>query len=199
MYNGIGLPTPRGSGTNGYVQKNLAFIGTVKERVPYKTDDDLKRADALFFKEPNKEILEHERKRKIEVICFERELLMEEQGYTEEEIKNKVSVLRAELLEKLKSEEVKKKTPLSAAVAIIKNTVFKEALGIGADFQEGNSMEQANQRRKEEQENKKLLEQQKQLSSFYPTHVDICVSRFSRQMQSISNEKKQSWRTRDRY
>ncbi|TPP67573.1 Pre mRNA splicing factor cwc 21 [Fasciola gigantica] len=186
MYNGIGLPTPRGSGTNGYVQKNLAFIGTVKERVPYKTDDDLKRADALFFKEPNKEILEHERKRKVEVVCFERELLMEEQGYTEEEIKKKVSALRAELLEKMKAEELKKKVPLiepadlpqsehgrlvpkgtheAAAVTLIKNTVFKEALGIGADFQDGNSMEQANQRRKEEEESKRLLEQQNQLST----------------------------------
>jgi serine/arginine repetitive matrix protein 2 len=25
MYNGIGLATARGSGTNGYVQKNLAY------------------------------------------------------------------------------------------------------------------------------------------------------------------------------
>jgi len=26
MYNGIGLPTPRGSGTSGYIQRNLAYI-----------------------------------------------------------------------------------------------------------------------------------------------------------------------------
>ena len=26
MYNGIGLATPRGSGTSGFIQKNLAFI-----------------------------------------------------------------------------------------------------------------------------------------------------------------------------
>nr|6QDV_R Chain R, Serine/arginine repetitive matrix protein 2 [Homo sapiens] len=26
MYNGIGLPTPRGSGTNGYVQRNLSLV-----------------------------------------------------------------------------------------------------------------------------------------------------------------------------
>ena len=26
MYNGIGLATVRGSGTNGYVQKNMAFV-----------------------------------------------------------------------------------------------------------------------------------------------------------------------------
>ena len=33
MYNGIGLQTPRGSGTNGYVQKNLAFIKMGRNKV----------------------------------------------------------------------------------------------------------------------------------------------------------------------
>ncbi len=31
MYNGIGLTTPRGSGTSGYVQKNLATVHTQKK------------------------------------------------------------------------------------------------------------------------------------------------------------------------
>jgi hypothetical protein len=26
MYNGIGLQTPRGSGTSGYIQKNLGYM-----------------------------------------------------------------------------------------------------------------------------------------------------------------------------
>jgi len=26
MFNGIGLPTPRGSGTSGYIQKNISYI-----------------------------------------------------------------------------------------------------------------------------------------------------------------------------
>ena len=32
MYNGIGLLTPRGSGTSGYVQKNLSFVRPQKSR-----------------------------------------------------------------------------------------------------------------------------------------------------------------------
>ncbi|KER20907.1 hypothetical protein T265_15216, partial [Opisthorchis viverrini] len=186
MYNGIGLPTPRGSGTNGYVQRNLAFISTFKEKIPYKTDDDVKRADAAHFKEPNKEILEHERKRKIEVKCFELEQLMEEQGYMQSEITRKVSAFRASLLEELKAEDRKKSvvavsvpvapepetgriipkgTHETAAVNVLKNTVFKEALGIGADFQDGNSLVQANQRREEEMEKKRLLEAQAELKA----------------------------------
>lgn len=30
MYNGIGLQTPRGSGTSGYVQRNLSFVKNQK-------------------------------------------------------------------------------------------------------------------------------------------------------------------------
>ena len=33
MYNGIGLSTARGSGTNGYVQKNFAFLKNVRDKV----------------------------------------------------------------------------------------------------------------------------------------------------------------------
>lgn len=33
MYNGIGLNTPRGSGTSGYVQRNLAAIKQRREKV----------------------------------------------------------------------------------------------------------------------------------------------------------------------
>ncbi|KAF6777144.1 hypothetical protein AHF37_03789 [Paragonimus kellicotti] len=180
MYNGIGLPTPRGSGTNGYVQKNLAFISNFKEKPTYKTDDDLKRADAIHFKEPNKDILEHERKRKIEVKCYEMEQTMEDQGsYTELEINQKVSAYRSKLLEELRLENISKEqlhiepadsvhletgrlvpkgTHETAAINILKNSVFKEALGIGPDFQEGNSMEYSNLHRQSEQETKRILE-----------------------------------------
>ncbi|CAH8517227.1 unnamed protein product [Schistosoma turkestanicum] len=185
MYNGIGLPTPRGSGTNGYVQKNLAFISNFKEQNPYKTDADIKRADALLFKEPNKEILEHERKRKIEVKCFEMEQEMEEQGYTQGEIEFRVSGFRKKLLDELKASETKhthnvepfeisqsehgkllpKGTHENAAVNILKNTIFKEALGIGEQFQDGNSVELTVQRKKDDAETKRLVEAQKDLKT----------------------------------
>lgn len=185
MYNGIGLPTPRGSGTNGYVQKNLAFIGNMKVQQQYKTDNDVKRADALLFKEPNKEILEHERKRKIELKCFELEQEMEEQGYIQSEIEQKVNAVRKKLLDEMKTEVLLKKkmaniepfevpqnengrlvpkgTHEAAAVNILKNSVFKEALGIGEEFQDGNSLDLVAQRKKEDAETQRLLEAQKDM------------------------------------
>ena len=103
MYNGIGLSTARGSGTNGYVQKNFAFLKNVRDKVlvfyhylsvaslyiatklldqvDYKSEEELKKLDASISKGPNKDILAHERKRKVELKCMEMQELMEEQGF----------------------------------------------------------------------------------------------------------------------
>ena len=71
MYNGIGLQTVRGSGTNGYVQNNLSFVKQTRDKVKYRDEDDLKRLEAQVNPEPNEEILDHQRKRKIELKCVE--------------------------------------------------------------------------------------------------------------------------------
>ena len=80
MYNGIGLQTPRGSGTNGYVQRNLSFLRKHRERVTYNTSEDMAKLDNMLVKQPNKDILDHNKKRKIEVRCMELRDKMEEQG-----------------------------------------------------------------------------------------------------------------------
>lgn len=80
MYNGIGLTTPRGSGTNGYVQRNWAAVKKTKEKINYRNEGDLERIDSAGNKQPNSEILDHERKRKIEIKCLELEEVLEGQG-----------------------------------------------------------------------------------------------------------------------
>ena len=80
MYNNIGLRTVRGSGTNGYVQRNLSHINMKKERVEYRTEGDMARLEEMTSKTPNKEILEHQRKRAIELKCMELQDTMEEEG-----------------------------------------------------------------------------------------------------------------------
>ena len=77
MYNGIGLTTPRGSGTNGHVERNWAIVRKTKDKVVYKTDEG--KPDILN-KQPNKEILEHHRKRKVELKCAELTDVLEQQG-----------------------------------------------------------------------------------------------------------------------
>lgn len=85
MYNGIGLTTVRGSGTNGYVQKNLSFVRNHKDnKVKYKTEEEIKKSEALAAsKEPNRGIIDHERKRKLEVKCMELEEVLREQVTTD--------------------------------------------------------------------------------------------------------------------
>lgn len=77
MHNGIGLQTARGSGTNGYVQRNTAFIKRPKGKIEYKTEPQLAPPE----RKPNQELLEHELKRQIEIKCMEMEELMISQGY----------------------------------------------------------------------------------------------------------------------
>merc|ERR1719348_2193852 len=75
------------------------------EMIKFKTEEDIKRLEASANREPNQGILDHERKRKLEVKCMELEEVLEEQGYTEADIEEKVSAYRKMLL----SKEVSKK------------------------------------------------------------------------------------------
>lgn len=152
MYNGIGLATARGSGTNGYVQRNTAFVMKGKDDVKFKTEEDIKRLDAAANREPNQGILDHERKRKLEVKCMELEEVLEEQGYAENEIEEKVSAYRKMLMSKEISKKafaevdefgrpILKETHQIAEAQKEKNKQLKEAFGISEYFVEGSSFD----------------------------------------------------------
>lgn len=69
------------TGTNGHVQRNMAFMRPgKKDNINYKTEEDLAKLEATTNRQPNMEILDHERKRKIEVKCAELEEVLEKQG-----------------------------------------------------------------------------------------------------------------------
>jgi len=143
MYNGIGITTPRGTGTNGYVQRNLSFVPTKRERVEYVKDVELKKLETLIEKKGNAEILEHEKKRKIEVKCMEMRDMMLNNGYDEETTTKKVQIFRKTLIEREglyeKSEidydedgrPVAKETHQLAQANDEKNRRLREAFGIG--------------------------------------------------------------------
>ena len=93
MYNGIGLQTPRGSGTNGYIQSNKFFIRHRPVRVETKEFQEGQGAGGITRK-ANKDILEHDRKRQIELKLVELEETLVEQGYTDDEIIQKIEESR---------------------------------------------------------------------------------------------------------
>ncbi len=69
MYNGIGLRTVRGSGTNGYVQKNRSYVAAPPPaQLTHAQQRDVNmRAQLQLSKKANGEMLEHERKRRVEI------------------------------------------------------------------------------------------------------------------------------------
>ena len=77
MSDNVGLSTPRGSGTSGYVQRNLAHVRPRDYAAPYPKDLDAARHRP---RQPDKAILEHDRKREVEVKVFELRDQLEEEG-----------------------------------------------------------------------------------------------------------------------
>jgi hypothetical protein len=74
MYNNIGLSSVRGSGTSGYVQKNLAAVPKHRQNMSWEAS--LEREEKTAQRKPvqyvaDREILDHERKKKIEIAVLE--------------------------------------------------------------------------------------------------------------------------------
>ncbi|CAI0464079.1 unnamed protein product [Linum tenue] len=95
MHNGIGLQTPRGSGTNGYSQTNKFFVRPRTDNVAHASrgcDED--QGTAGISKKPNKDILEHDRKRGIHVKLVVLKDKLIEQGYADAEIAEKMEEAR---------------------------------------------------------------------------------------------------------
>lgn len=100
MYNGIGLQTPRGSGTNGYIQSNKFFVRPKTGKVVVDNAGkgfEAGQGTAGVTKKANKEILEHDRKRQIELKLVVLEDKLIDQGYTDAEIAEKLAEARRNL------------------------------------------------------------------------------------------------------
>lgn len=78
MYNGIGLLTARGSGTSGHVQSNSFNIRSHARNPEHNGDDERKPARV---RKADDRILEHERKREIELKLVELSESLEDNGY----------------------------------------------------------------------------------------------------------------------
>lgn len=76
MYGGVGLLTPRGSGTSGYVTTNKFNL----HRAPPTRNSERSDEAALLNRGPNKEILDHNRKRELELEVAKQQDLLEAEG-----------------------------------------------------------------------------------------------------------------------
>lgn len=158
MSDNVGLSTPRGSGTSGYVQRNLAFQRPRDSASPYtRRADDLHQAHRP--RAPDQGLLEHDRKREVEVKVFELRDKLEEEGYApplpaflfpdgadsssvdEDEIEARCAVLRKQLTA---SGAVGPKRNLKmhmvhelADAKMKESERLRVALKIGKDYEEG--------------------------------------------------------------
>ncbi|KAI5089252.1 serine/arginine repetitive matrix protein 3, partial [Silurus meridionalis] len=94
MYDGARVPSPEAS-ANGAPGAATRPNG----------DEELEEEETappkpVLVKKARREILDHERKRRVELKCMELQEMMEEQGYSEEEIRQKVGTFRQMLMEK---------------------------------------------------------------------------------------------------
>ncbi|CAL1701673.1 unnamed protein product [Somion occarium] len=165
MYNGIGLTTPRGSGTNGYVVRNLSVLRSHETAVERAQSWN---APPPKHREPDGEILEHEKKRKVEVQCLELQLELEDNGLDEADIDGQVQTLRTKLLANLSSMQTNAKSLKPSdthGIAAAKKDELDRmarALGTRKDYTEGDAFDKEKQeedrRRKEREEEMKRRE-----------------------------------------
>uniref|UniRef100_A0AAV1T7L3 CWF21 domain-containing protein n=1 Tax=Peronospora matthiolae TaxID=2874970 RepID=A0AAV1T7L3_9STRA len=171
MYNGIGLRTVRGSGTNGYVQRNLSHVNASRTRqtlVLNKGGGTLGEFGAhgggKSRPPPNADILLHEKKHRVELQLLELSLEMEERKCDPEDIQNKVKRERERLLARLNGEDRDRGAAEDVQSSHARqkrkeeeNERIKKAFGIASDYVAGESfdserMEMRRQERKERSE-----------------------------------------------
>lgn len=75
MYNNSIINNTIHLGTNGYVTRNLSFV-----KPPPQRKDELKEESGPKLKKANAAILEHNRKRQVEVKCMELRIKLEDEG-----------------------------------------------------------------------------------------------------------------------
>jgi hypothetical protein len=172
MADNVGLTTPRGSGTSGYVQKNRSLLRPRDKVAPYPKDWEHAKHRP---RQPDAEILEHEAKRDIEVKVFELRDKLEEEGCVEpltpspliqltltsvdeDEIDDQCEALRRKLdqerkegkelgpnAKRLKSHQVHD----LAKAKMEESERLRKALGISADYEEGSHWRKQEERMRE--------------------------------------------------
>lgn len=189
MSSNVGLSTPRGSGTSGYVQKNRSLLKPRDKAAPYPQDWEQTKHRQ---RQPDPEILEHERKRDIEVKVMELRDKLEDEGYVQapqspackvtadsvddDEIDDRCDGLRRKLEEDHKAGKdtgpnartLKAHQVHDLAKAKIEESErLRKALGISEDYEEGSHWRKQEERLREslaqrEREDEEHLEKAKE-------------------------------------
>ena len=110
MYNGVGVSTSRGTGTNGYVQKNLSYVRSRRDDIKHWKLSQSETSSSTFH-EPDMALLEHKMKRRVEVLLVPLRDKLEEEGLEEDDIEKKLSQERIRLRAELSSGDLAVEQP----------------------------------------------------------------------------------------
>merc|ERR1712166_987350 len=163
MYNNVGHKTVRGTGTNGYIQRNLAFLPKERERLPFQLQQ-IKQKLTSFPKErkPNEALIQRYKKRAIESIVYDLRCSLEDQKFHNSEIMERCQLLRDNLQIKLnRGESVIQNNQNSHEIAssqLKKNELLRMALGIDSKYKHGSSFKQDLQEEKKKREKRRKRE-----------------------------------------
>ncbi|SPR01041.1 unnamed protein product (mitochondrion) [Plasmodiophora brassicae] len=128
-YNGVGLSTARGSGTNGYVQRNVSALRRATPSMRVAPDDAAAPPRINARADPS--LVKHREERAVAVQCMALRVKMEDAGASEDEIARSVAELRQRLSSGPSSRAIAQKEPeLEAVLVEAKNRKMKDALGI---------------------------------------------------------------------
>ncbi|KAJ2789702.1 RNA-splicing factor [Coemansia guatemalensis] len=165
MYNGIGLTTPRGSGTSGHVVKNASALRPSQKDGGARRQHYYDRDRAPKAKPLDQGILEHERKRQVEVKCLELQDELEAQGLDDDTVEARVDKFRNQLLQNLdqldlsNNKQIKQfETQRIAEAKIKENRVLASALRVEEGYVEGAAFDRELQELRRE---RRLLEKER--------------------------------------
>ncbi|GAA5838935.1 hypothetical protein JCM11251_003741 [Rhodosporidiobolus azoricus] len=181
-YNGVGLSTPRGSGTSGHIQANRSNL----RRQIQKHDKPADFSESFAVRAPDQGILDHERKRRIEAQCFELQDKLEDEGVSAEDVEEQVSALRERLTAQLSGagpgrEDRKIQQYERHALAQAKgeaNEKLRKALGIKEDHVEGLAFN-----REYQEEQKKVRQAQREEKARLDAQVKADREKASRERE----------------
>ncbi|KAE8541770.1 pre-mRNA-splicing factor CWC21 [Cryptococcus gattii VGV] len=192
MYGNVGLATARGSGTNGYVTRNTAHL-RIREGPPggqpygYGYDALLESVSKPpIHRVPDQGILEHERKRRVEVKIMELRDELEEKGMEEDDIEEECDKLRQKLAaqpDRFAGRGLD--THSLAAAKEVEMNRLQRALGVSANHEEGRAFK----RETEEEKAARLAKREERERE----RIEAAIAR-----ERENERRKQEWEEKER-
>ena len=147
MFGGVGLPSAKGTGTNGYVERALGYLP--KDYKPGSYGEiirQMKANPAPIKRKINDDIILHEEKHKIEVELYDlKEKYENEKKYTEDEINEKINSERKRLYHLLERREAdfmdKNETHQKGKLKDAQMKIIRDALKIKKEYNLGEGFE----------------------------------------------------------